>query len=85
MIHGGGLVAYAIVDATREGEGSLGIRVDGDDHERVGGVAPHDVVVTARYGALEPWWHEYTDADHAEAPRALAASSRSRSVSRVIA
>ena len=22
-----------------------------------------DVVVTGKYGALEPWWHTYTDAD----------------------
>ncbi|MEO9224266.1 MAG: ABC transporter ATP-binding protein [Acidimicrobiales bacterium] len=29
-----------------------------------------DVVVTARYGALEPWWHEYTDDDRQRA-RAL--------------
>ena len=26
-----------------------------------------DVVVTARYGALEPWWHTYTDDDRARA------------------
>lgn len=35
-------------------------------------VTARDVVVTARYGALEPWWHDYTDADHAEAEAALA-------------
>ena len=29
-----------------------------------------DVVVTAKYGALATWWHEYTDADYAKA-RAL--------------
>ena len=34
-------------------------------------ISAHDVVVTARYGALEPWWHEYTDGDHAEADAAL--------------
>ena len=34
-------------------------------------ISAHDVVVTARYGALEPWWHEYTDDDHAEADAAL--------------
>ena len=22
-----------------------------------------DIVVTGKYGALEPWWHTYTDAD----------------------
>ncbi len=26
-----------------------------------------DVVVTAKYGALDPWWHRYDDADHARA------------------
>jgi len=26
-----------------------------------------DVVMTARYGALETWWHEYTDADRDKA------------------
>jgi iron complex transport system ATP-binding protein len=26
-----------------------------------------DVVMTARYAALEPWWHTYTDDDRAEA------------------
>ncbi len=26
-----------------------------------------DVVMTARHGALEPWWHEYTDADRQRA------------------
>ena len=29
-----------------------------------------DAVMTARYGALEPWWHTYTDADR-ERARAL--------------
>lgn len=26
-----------------------------------------DVVMTARYAALEPWWHQYTDTDRARA------------------
>jgi iron complex transport system ATP-binding protein len=30
-----------------------------------------DVVRTARYAALEPWWHTYTAADDADAQRAL--------------
>lgn len=30
-----------------------------------------DVVVTARYAALEPWWHTYTDADRARARELL--------------
>ncbi len=28
-----------------------------------GDLDPLDVVVTARHGALEPWWHTYTDED----------------------
>jgi iron complex transport system ATP-binding protein len=30
-----------------------------------------DVVMTARYAALEPWWHQYTDADRARARECL--------------
>ncbi|MCY3888781.1 MAG: ABC transporter ATP-binding protein [bacterium] len=30
-----------------------------------------DVVMTARHGALEPWWHDYTDADRERALRLL--------------
>ena len=31
-----------------------------------------DVVMTARHGALEPWWHTYDDADRARARALLA-------------
>jgi len=31
-----------------------------------------DTVMTARYAALEPWWHTYSDDDRADARRALA-------------
>jgi len=31
-----------------------------------------DVVMTAKYGALEPWWHDYEDADRARARALLA-------------
>lgn len=31
-----------------------------------------DVVMTARYAALEPWWHQYDDADRARARECLA-------------
>jgi iron complex transport system ATP-binding protein len=31
-----------------------------------------DVVMTARYAALAPWWHAYTDADRARADELLA-------------
>ena len=30
-----------------------------------------DVVMTARHGALEPWWHDYTDADRERAASLL--------------
>lgn len=30
-----------------------------------------DVVMTAKYGALEPWWHEYTSADRSRALECL--------------
>ena len=30
-----------------------------------------DVVMTAKFAALEPWWHEYTDADRARARQLL--------------
>jgi len=30
-----------------------------------------DVVMTARHGALEPWWHDYTDADRERAESLL--------------
>lgn len=30
-----------------------------------------DVVMTAKHGALEPWWHTYDDADHAKAEAEL--------------
>ena len=32
----------------------------------------HDVVVTGRHAALEPWWHAYTDDDHRRADDLLA-------------
>ncbi len=37
------------------------------------GLSAHDAVVTAQHGALEPWWHEYSDADHARADELLGA------------
>jgi len=32
----------------------------------------HDIVRTARYGALEPWWHRYDEADDRRADECLA-------------
>lgn len=34
-------------------------------------LAAHDAVVTAVHGALETWWHEYTDDHHARADACL--------------
>jgi iron complex transport system ATP-binding protein len=36
-----------------------------------GDLSVHDVVRTARYAALEPWWHRYTAADDARADHCL--------------
>lgn len=30
-------------------------------------LTPHVLIMTARHGATEPWWHVYDDADHARA------------------
>ena len=34
-------------------------------------LSARDVVMTARYAALEPWWHRYDDADRAQATACL--------------
>ncbi|MCH7790277.1 MAG: ATP-binding cassette domain-containing protein [Acidobacteria bacterium] len=34
-------------------------------------LSAHDIVVTARHGALEPWWHEYDADDHDRADELL--------------
>jgi iron complex transport system ATP-binding protein len=34
-------------------------------------LSARDVVMTARYAALEPWWHQYDDADRAQAASCL--------------
>jgi iron complex transport system ATP-binding protein len=34
-------------------------------------LSAHDAVVTARHGALEPWWHDYAAEDHARADELL--------------
>jgi iron complex transport system ATP-binding protein len=36
------------------------------------GLTAREVVMTARYAALEPWWHTYTDDDRAQAGDRLA-------------
>lgn len=35
-------------------------------------ITAHDVVLTGRYAALEPWWHRYGQADHYRAEELLA-------------
>lgn len=35
-------------------------------------LAAHDVVLTGRSGALEPWWHNYDKSDHDDVDRLLA-------------
>jgi iron complex transport system ATP-binding protein len=37
------------------------------------GLTAHEVVVTGRHAALEPWWHTYTPDDHQRADDLLAA------------
>jgi iron complex transport system ATP-binding protein len=36
-----------------------------------GELTPTEIVMTARYAALEPWWHDYGDADRARARELL--------------
>ena len=35
-------------------------------------ISAHDMVLTGRFAALEPWWHSYDDADHRRARQLLA-------------
>lgn len=35
-------------------------------------ITAHDIVLTGRFAALEPWWHRYDQADHARAEELLA-------------
>ena len=37
------------------------------------GLSAHEAVVSARFGALETWWHDYTDQDHERAAGLLEA------------
>jgi iron complex transport system ATP-binding protein len=41
-------------------------------------LSAHDVVLTGRHAALEPWWHRYDAEDHARADRLLAESGLGR-------
>jgi iron complex transport system ATP-binding protein len=44
-----------------------------------------DVVVTARYAAMEPWWHRYTEDDYAEARACLARMGVAQLAERILA
>jgi iron complex transport system ATP-binding protein len=35
-------------------------------------ITAHDIVLTGKFAALEPWWHHYEGIDHARADRLLA-------------
>ena len=47
-----------------------------------GDLTAHDVVKTARYAALEPWWHTYTAADNDRANECLASLNVERHAER---
>jgi hypothetical protein len=41
-------------------------------------LSAHDVVLTGRYAALEPWWHDYAPDDHTRAERLLSEAGLGR-------
>jgi iron complex transport system ATP-binding protein len=41
-------------------------------------LSAHDVVLTGRYAALEPWWHHYGPDDHSRAERLLSEAGLGR-------
>jgi iron complex transport system ATP-binding protein len=49
------------------------------------GVTAVDVVKTAKYAALEPWWHQYTEADRERAIACLARMGVGRLADRALA
>ncbi len=63
---------YGRVDARehRRRIGSAGSAIEGQFR---GDLTPRTLIMTARYGAFEPWWHVYDDADR-ERAGALAVS-----------
>jgi iron complex transport system ATP-binding protein len=44
-------------------------------------LSAHDVVLTGRYAALEPWWHHYGPDDHERAARLLGEAGLTRAAS----
>ncbi|MFV0258997.1 MAG: ABC transporter ATP-binding protein [Acidimicrobiales bacterium] len=65
----GGRVGRTDLRALR---GRLGVLSPSLTAELRGGLAAIDVVRCGRYGALEPWWHHYDDADTERAEGLLA-------------
>lgn len=51
----------------------VGIASSASEATLRGDLTPHTLIMTARHGATEPWWHVYEDVDRDRA-RALAAS-----------
>jgi iron complex transport system ATP-binding protein len=45
----------------------------------------HEIVMMGRHGALEPWWHDYDDADRARAHALLAAAGHAGIAERPLA
>ena len=41
-------------------------------------ITAHDIVLTGRFAALEPWWHRYDEADHARAEGLLEEAGMAR-------
>lgn len=57
----------------RELRGRIGVASAAVSEQLRPGLSAHDAVVTARHGALEPWWHDYNSSDHDRAEELLAA------------
>jgi iron complex transport system ATP-binding protein len=51
--------------------GCIGVASSAIDQQLRPTLTAADAVVTARHGALEPWWHEYSEADHRRAQTLL--------------
>ena len=57
---------YGAVDA-RELRRRIGIASSAVEGSMRPDLTPRDLIVSARHGALEPWWHEYLDVDRERA------------------
>lgn len=61
---------YGRVDS-RELRQRIGLASSAVESVLRGDLTPLDLVMTARYAATEPWWHEFSDADQARARNLL--------------